>query len=194
MATVLKPANDQAASAWRGFVPGAWQSRVNVRDFIQRNYTPYEGDGAFLSGPTERTTNLWKKLAPLLAKEREKGHPRRLAGSLEHPGARSRLYRQGPRDHRRAANRRAAEARDHAVRGWRVVANSLEAYGYKPDEKVGEIFTKYRRTHNDGVFDAYTPKSARPALRESSPACPDAYGRGRIIGDYRRVALYGVDF
>ena len=193
MATVLKPANDQAASAWRGFVPGAWQSRVNVRDFIQRNYTPYEGDGAFLSGPTERTTNLWKKLAPLLAKEREKG-------ILDVSQVPSSILAHDPgyidKDREIIVGLQTDAPLKRAIMpfgGWRVVANSLEAYGYKPDEKVGEIVTKYRRTHNDGVFDAYTPEIRKARSSGIVTGLPDAYGRGRIIGDYRRVALYGVD-
>ena len=116
MATNPKLASERWEVAWRGFAPGIWQSRVNVRDFIQRNYTPYEGDGAFLQGATERTKGMWKTLQPLLAQGAREGHPRRVAGALRHPRARARLHRQGPRDHRRPADRRAAQARDHAVR------------------------------------------------------------------------------
>jgi formate C-acetyltransferase len=164
------------------------------RDFIQRNYTPYEGDDSFLAGATERTLGLWRKLGPLLAKEREKGilDVSQVPSSiLAHDAG----YIDKPNEiivglQTDAPLKRAIMP----FGGWRVVANSLEAYGYKPDERVGEIFTKYRRTHNDGVFDAYTPEIRKARSSGIVTGLPDAYGRGRIIGDYRRVALYGVDF
>ena len=194
MATVPKQVNDEISDAWRGFAPGLWQSRVNVRDFIQHNYTPYEGDGAFLAGPTERTLGLWKKLTPLLAEERAKGIldvSQVPSGILAHdPG-----YIDKEREiivglQTDAPLKRAIMP----FGGWRVVASSLEAYGYKPDERVGEIFTKYRKTHNDGVFDAYTRDIRKARSSGVVTGLPDAYGRGRIIGDYRRVALYGTRF
>jgi len=187
-------ASETRDKAWRGFVPGSWQSGVNVRDFIQRNYTPYEGDGAFLQGPTKRTRGIWETLQPLLAKEREKGIldvSQVPSGILAHaPG-----YIDKEREiivglQTDAPLKRAIMP----FGGWRVVAASLESYGYKPDERVGEIFTKYRKTHNDGVFDAYTPQIKSARSSGIVTGLPDAYGRGRIIGDYRRVALYGVDF
>src|SRR3989440_10835362 len=194
MAANLKYSSEQSEAAWRNFAPGSWQTRVNVREFIQRNYTPYEGDGAFLAGPTERTTGMWKKLQPLLAQEREKGIldvSQVPSGILAHaPG-----YIDKEREvivglQTDAPLKRAIMP----FGGWRVVAASLEAYGYKPDDKVGEIFTKYRRTHNDGVFDAYTADIRAARSSHVVTGLPDAYGRGRIIGDYRRVALYGIDF
>ena len=115
MASIPKVENERWDVAWRGFAPGSWQSRVNVREFIQRNYTPYEGDGAFLQGATERTRGMWQTLQPLLAKEREKGILD-VSQIPQHSRARARLHRQGARDHRRPADRRAAQARDHAVR------------------------------------------------------------------------------
>ena len=193
MAANLKYSSEQSEAAWRNFVPGSWQTRVNIREFIQRNYTPYEGDGAFLAGPTERTTGMWKKLQPLLAQEREKGIldvSQVPSGILAHaPG-----YIDKEREvivglQTDAPLKRAIMP----FGGWRVVAASLEAYNYKPDEKVGEIFTKYRKTHNDGVFDAYTSEIRKARSSHVVTGLPDAYGRGRIIGDYRRVALYGVE-
>src|SRR4249919_2409529 len=189
------PEIDEATqAAWRGFAPGNWQSSVDVRDFIQRNYTPYEGDGAFLQGATERTKGMWKTLQPLLAKEREKG-------ILDVSQVPSGILAHAPgyidKDRELIVGLQTEAPLKRAIMpfgGWRVVAASLESYGYKPDEKLGEIFSKHRKTHNDGVFDAYTP--AIRAARSSGivTGLPDAYGRGRIIGDYRRVALYGVDF
>jgi formate C-acetyltransferase len=184
----------KSSGAWRAFLPGIWQSRVNLRDFIQHNYTPYEGDGAFLAGPTERTTALWQGMAPLLAEEREKG----IIDVSQIPSG---ILAHGPgyidRDKEIIVGLQTEAPLKRAIMpfgGWRVVENSLKAYGYTPDPEVGEIFTKYRKTHNDGVFDAYTPAIRRARASSIVTGLPDAYGRGRIIGDYRRVALYGVDF
>ena len=194
MATNPKLASERWEVAWRGFAPGTWQSRVNVREFIQRNYTPYEGDGAFLQGATERTKGMWKTLQPLLAKEREKGIldvSQIPSGILAHaPGYID-------KDREIIVGLQTDAPLKRAIMpfgGWRVVAASLESYGYKPDPALGEIFTKYRKTHNDGVFDAYTPDIRKARSSGIVTGLPDAYGRGRIIGDYRRVALYGVDF
>jgi formate C-acetyltransferase len=184
----------KSSGAWRAFLPGIWQSRVNLRDFIQHNYTPYEGDGAFLAGPTERTTALWQGMAPLLAEEREKG----IIDVSQIPSG---ILAHGPgyidRDKEIIVGLQTEAPLKRAIMpfgGWRVVENSLKAYGYTPDPEVGEIFTKYRKTHNDGVFDAYTPAIRKARASSIVTGLPDAYGRGRIIGDYRRVALYGVDF
>lgn len=185
---------DRVKNAWRGFSPGMWQRGVNVREFIQRNYTPYEGDGSFLQRATTRTVALWQALQPLLAKEREKGVldiSQVPSGILAHtPG-----YIDKQREiivglQTDAPLKRAIMP----FGGWRVVAASLEGYGYEPDPHLAEIFTKYRKTHNDGVFDAYTPEIRKARSSGVVTGLPDAYGRGRIIGDYRRVALYGVDF
>ena len=188
------PARELMNTAWRGFAPGVWQERVDVRDFIQLNYTPYEGDGAFLQGPTERTLGIWKTLQPLLAKEREKGIldvSQVPSGILAHePGYIDKANEIIVGLQTDAPLKRAIMP----FGGWRVVAASLESYGYTPDPKVGEIFTKYRKTHNDGVFDAYTPDIRKARSSGLVTGLPDAYGRGRIIGDYRRVALYGIDF
>ncbi|MCC7486650.1 MAG: formate C-acetyltransferase [Burkholderiales bacterium] len=194
MSAVRKSSGENRDAAWRGFAPGIWQHRVNVRDFIQRNYTPYEGDGAFLQGATARTKGIWRKLAPLLKEEREKGIldvSQVPAGILAHgPGYIDRASEIIVGLQTEAPLKRAIMP----FGGWRVVAESLKAYGYEPDEKVGEIFTRYRKTHNDGVFDAYTPEIRKARSSGVVTGLPDAYGRGRIIGDYRRVALYGVDF
>lgn len=192
----LDPAlfGQQSAGAWRAFLPGIWQGRVNLRDFIQHNYTPYEGDGSFLSGPTERTTALWQQLMPLLTEEREKG-------IIDVSQVPSSILAHGPgyidRDREIIVGLQTEAPLKRAIMpfgGWRVVENSLKAYGYTPDARVGEIFTKYRKTHNDGVFDAYTAAIRKARASSIVTGLPDAYGRGRIIGDYRRVALYGVDF
>ena len=194
MATTANLASEQSATAWRGFAPGNWTEQVDVRDFIQRNYTPYEGDGAFLAGPTERTTGMWRTLRPLLDEEREKG-------ILDVSQVPSSILAHAPgyidKDNEIIVGLQTDAPLKRAIMpfgGWRVVAASLESYGYKPDERVGEIFTKYRKTHNDGVFDAYTADIRAARSSGIVTGLPDAYGRGRIIGDYRRVALYGVDF
>src|SRR5262252_2800058 len=193
MAANPKLASEHREIAWRGFAPGTWQTRVNVREFIQRNYTPYEGDGRFLQGATQRTRDIWEKLQPLLAKEREKG-------ILDVSQVPSGILAHAPgyidKDRELIVGLQTDAPLKRAIMpfgGWRVVAASLAAYDYKPDERVAEIFTKYRKTHNDGVFDAYTAEIRRARSSHVITGLPDAYGRGRIIGDYRRVALYGVD-
>jgi formate C-acetyltransferase len=194
MSTAVHVDSEQSVDAWRGFAPGAWQGRVNVREFIQRNYTPFEGDGAFLQGPTERTRRLWQKLLPLLALEREKG----IVDVSQVPSG---IVAHAPgyidREDEIIVGLQTDAPLKRAIMpfgGWRVVEASLKAYGYEPDPALVEIFTKYRKTHNDGVFDAYTPDIRRARSSHAVTGLPDAYGRGRIIGDYRRVALYGVDF
>jgi formate C-acetyltransferase len=180
--------------AWRGFTPGAWQTRVNLREFIQRNYTPYEEDATFLKGPTERTKSMWAKLVPMLAQEREKG-------ILDVSQVPSGILAHGPgyidKENEIIVGLQTDAPLKRAIMpfgGWRVVEASLKSYGYEPDPKLVDIFTKYRKTHNDGVFDAYTPEIRRARASHVVTGLPDAYGRGRIVGDYRRVALYGVDF
>lgn len=180
--------------AWRGFAPGHWTTRVNVRDFIQRNYTPYEGDASFLAGATDRTKKVWETLTPLLAQEREKGV---LAVSQEP----SSIVAHGPgyidRDLELIVGLQTDAPLKRAIMpkgGWRVVADSLEAYGFTPDPEIARIYTTLAKTHNDGVFDAYTPDIMKARRTGVITGLPDAYGRGRIIGDYRRLALYGLDF
>ena len=194
MAASPKISSEQWEIAWRGFKPGAWQRSVDVRDFIQLNYTPYEGDGKFLHGPTTRTLAIWQKLQPLIALEREKGIldvSQTPAGILAHsPGYIDKANEIIVGLQTDAPLKRAIMP----FGGWRVVADSLKSYGYEPDKRIAEIFTKYRKTHNDGVFDAYTGDIRKARSSGIITGLPDAYGRGRIIGDYRRVALYGVDF
>ena len=171
-----------------------WQRGVDVRNFIQLNYSPYEGDGTFLQGPTPRTRVLWESLQPLLAEEREKG-------ILDVSQVPSGILAHGPgyidKDREIIVGLQTDAPLKRAIMpfgGWRVVAASLKAYGYEPDARLAEIFGKYRKTHNDGVFDAYTSEIRKARSSHVITGLPDAYGRGRIIGDYRRVALYGVDF
>ena len=178
---------------WRGFQPGLWQKEIDVRDFIQQNYAPYEGDGAFLKGATARTTRIWDKLQALFVEERHKG----ILDVSQVPGSIT-AYAPGyiDRDHEIIVGLQTDAPLKRGILpngGLRLVVNALKAYDYEPDPQVVEIFTKYRKTHNDAVFDAY-PADVR--LCRSShilTGLPDAYGRGRIIGDYRRVALYGVE-
>ena len=188
------PSTGEVRRAWRGFSPGRWQTHVDVREFIQENYTPYEGDASFLAGPTERTTTLWQTILPLLAEERRRGVydvSQEPSDILAHaPGYVDRERELIVGLQTDAPLKRAIMPKG----GWRVVANSLKAYGYTPDPKLAHTFTHYRKTHNDGVFDAYTPDIVKCRHSGLITGLPDAYGRGRIIGDYRRIALYGVDF
>jgi formate C-acetyltransferase len=179
---------------WHGFTEGNWTKEVNVRDFIQKNYTPYEGNAEFLTAPTEKTQQLWQKVLELMKQERAKGV---LDVDTKVPTSIT-AHAAGyiDRDLEQIVGLQTDRPLKRAIMpfgGIRVVKAGLEAYGYQLDPQTEEIFTKYRKTHNDGVFDAYT-RSMRLARRSGIiTGLPDAYGRGRIIGDYRRVALYGVD-
>jgi formate C-acetyltransferase len=190
--TPLKPTSGANGAPWRGFNPGLWQKEVDVRDFIQQNYTPYEGDGAFLKGATARTKRILEKLQALYVEERRKG-------VLDVSQIPSSITAHAPgyidRDNEIIVGLQTEAPLKRAIMpngGIRLVQSALKAYGYEPDPKVMEIFTKYRKTHNDGVFDAYTAEIRRCRSSHVLTGLPDAYGRGRIIGDYRRVALYGV--
>jgi formate C-acetyltransferase len=183
------------ATATRSFVPGYWNEDIDVRDFIQRNFQPYMGDGGFLAGPTERTSALWRKLSGLMEEERRRGGV--LDVDVSTPAA---ITAHAPgyidRENELIVGLQTDAPLKRAIMpqgGWRMVENGLRAYGYEPDERVAEIFTRYRKTHNDGVFDAYTPAIRACRAAGIITGLPDAYGRGRIIGDYRRVPLYGVD-
>jgi formate C-acetyltransferase len=166
-----------------------------VRDFINRNYTPYTGDASFLSGPTERTSAVWGKLRTLMDEERRRG------GVLDvdtHTPSSITAHAPGwiDRDRELIVGLQTDAPLKRAIMpngGWRMVEKGLEAYGYEADQDVRRIFTEYRKTHNDGVFDAYTPEILEARRSHVITGLPDAYGRGRIIGDYRRVALYGID-
>jgi formate C-acetyltransferase len=183
---------EAAVSPWQSFQAGLWQTEVNVRDFIQQNYTPYEGDESFLTAATTRTRNIWATLNELFVEERRKG-------VLEVSQIPSSITAHAPgyidRDNEIIVGLQTEAPLRRAVMpngGFRTVVRALQAYAYEPDPDLIEIFTKYRRTHNDGVFDAYPADVKRCRSSHILTGLPDAYGRGRIIGDYRRVALYGV--
>ncbi|MBO3737584.1 formate C-acetyltransferase [Actinoplanes flavus] len=180
--------------AWRGFAGDTWRAGVAVRDFIQANYEPYTGDSSFLSGATDRTRGIWQRLTAMFPAERERGiydvdavTPSTITSHK--PGYIDEANELIVGLQTDAPLRRAIIPNG----GWRMVEGGLKAYGYAPDPRVAEIFTKYRKTHNAGVFDAYTPNILAARRSHIITGLPDAYGRGRIIGDYRRVALYGVD-
>ncbi|MFP5360767.1 MAG: formate C-acetyltransferase [Actinomycetes bacterium] len=192
--TIQDDAGDPRAHAWRGFTAGAWCDEVNVRDFIQANYTPYEGDDSFLAGPTERTTGIWEKLSAMFPEEREKG-----VYDVDW-GTPALITSHGPgyidQDNEVIVGLQTDAPLKRAIMpfgGWRMVVKELETYGYPVKPELEEIFSKYRKTHNDGVFDAYPPNVRAARSSHIVTGLPDSYGRGRIIGDYRRVALYGVD-
>ena len=182
---------------WEGFIPGKWcNDEVDVRDFIQRNYTPYEGDATFLAPATEATKKLWEIVCDLTKKEREAGGvlnaDTKIVSTLTSHGA---GYLD--KDLEKIVGLQTDEPFKRALQpfgGIRMSESALEMYGYQIDENVKEIFTKYRKTHNEGVFDVYTPEMRAARSAHILTGLPDAYGRGRIIGDYRRVALYGVDY
>ena len=194
MATIASEdlAHVNTVSAWAGFRPGFWQKEIDVRDFIQQNYEPYEGDDSFLAPATERTKKLWAGLNDLFVEERKKGvlDVSQVPSSITShaPG-----YIDRPNEvivglQTEAPLKRAIMPNG----GFRMVLNALKAYGYDPDPNVVETFSKYRKTHNEAVFDAYTADVRRCRSSHILTGLPDSYGRGRIIGDYRRVALYGV--
>ena len=182
---------------WEGFVPGKWcNDEVDVRDFIQHNYTPYEGDSKFLAPATEATKKLWQIVCDLTKKELANGGvlnaDTKIVSSLTSHGA---GYLD--KDLEKIVGLQTDEPFKRALQpfgGIRMSEGALEMYGYQIDPQVKEIFTKYRKTHNEGVFDAYTPEMRAARSAHILTGLPDAYGRGRIIGDYRRVALYGVDY
>ncbi|HHV74994.1 formate C-acetyltransferase [Thermoanaerobacterium sp. PSU-2] len=181
-------------SEWRGFQEGKWQKTIDVQDFIQKNYTLYEGDDSFLEGPTEKTIKLWNKVLELMKEELKKGvldiDTKTVSSITSHDAGYI------DKDLEEIVGLQTDKPLKRAIMpygGIRMVKKACEAYGYKVDPKVEEIFTKYRKTHNDGVFDAYTPEIRAARHAGIITGLPDAYGRGRIIGDYRRVALYGID-
>jgi formate C-acetyltransferase len=178
--------------AWAGFKTGLWQKEINVRDFIQQNYTPYDGDASFLAFATQRTLDLWDQLNELFVEERKKG-------VLDISQIPSSITSHGPgyidRENEIIFGLQTNAPLKRAIMpsgGLRMVLSALKAYGYEPNPHVVETFTKYRKTHNEAVFDAYTEDVRRCRSSHILTGLPDAYGRGRIIGDYRRVALYGV--
>ncbi|WP_348644856.1 formate C-acetyltransferase [Traorella massiliensis] len=181
---------------WEGFELGKWSKEIDVRDFIQKNYTPYEGDDSFLAGATEDTKKLWEQVSELNQKEREAGGvldaDTKVVSSLTSHAA---GYLN--KDLEKIVGFQTDKPFKRSLQpfgGIRMSESALKAYGYELDPEIKEIFTKYRKTHNQGVFDVYTPEMRRARSCAILTGLPDAYGRGRIVGDYRRVALYGVDF
>ena len=177
------------------FVGGKWQQEINVRDFIQRNYTPYDGDSSFLAGPTATTTKLWQECCDLFKKERENGGvldmDTKIVSTITSHGA---GYIDKDLETIVGLQTDAPLKRSlQPFGGIRMAETSCKSYGYEVDPEVTEIFTKYRKTHNQGVFDVYTPEMRKARHAAILTGLPDAYGRGRIIGDYRRIALYGID-
>ena len=181
---------------WEKFEEGDWTEEINVRDFIQKNYTPYEGDDSFLEGPTEKTEKLWKEVLDLYEKEsKSKGavldiDTKTVSTVTSHaPGYIDKELEDIVGLQTDAPLKRAIMP----FGGIRIVEKSCEAYDRHVDPEIDEIFHKYRKTHNDGVFSVYTPDVRAARSSHLLTGLPDGYGRGRIIGDYRRIALYGVD-
>ncbi|MFU0824648.1 formate C-acetyltransferase [Clostridium sp.] len=180
---------------WEGFKDGNWSKTIDVRNFIQLNYTPYTGDKSFLAGPTEKTKAVWEKASQLILEEAKKGildvDTKTISGiNSFKPGYLDKENEvivgfQTDAPLKRITN---------PFGGIRMAKQALEAYGYEIDKEMEEIFTKYRKTHNQGVFDAYTEETRVARTTGVLTGLPDAYGRGRIIGDYRRISLYGIDF
>ena len=180
---------------WASFHEGIWEKEINVRDFIQRNYHPYEGDESFLQGPTEATKKLWEQVMELSRQEREKGGVLDMDTSVI-----STITSHGPGYLDKELEKIVGFQTDKPFKrslqpygGIRMAMKACEDNGYHVDPQIVEFFTKHRKTHNEGVFDAYTPEMRACRSSHIITGLPDAYGRGRIIGDYRRVALYGVD-
>ena len=180
---------------WKDFAGGEWQNEINVRDFIQKNYTPYEGDSSFLADATEATKKLWNEVLDLYQKERDNGGVLAISSDIA-----STITSHGAgyidKDLEKIVGLQTDAPLKRAIMpngGIRIVEKSCEAYNQKVSDKIEEIYHKYRRTHNDGVFMAYTPEIRACRSAHILTGLPDGYGRGRIIGDYRRVALYGID-
>ena len=182
---------------WKGFKTGRWSNgSVNVRDFIQLNYTPYEGNEDFLAGPTENTTKLWDEVSELFKKEREAGgvldmDTKIISTITSHEAGYI------DKDLEQIVGLQTDKPLKRSLQpngGIRMAINACKENGYEIDPEVVDIFTKYRKTHNQGVFDVYTPEMRLARKSAIITGLPDAYGRGRIIGDYRRVALYGIDY
>ncbi len=180
---------------WDSFRGGVWEKEINVRDFIQKNYTPYDGDDSFLAGPTETTKELWAQVMELSEEERKKGGVLDMDTHII-----STITSHGPgyldKNKEKIVGFQTDKPFKRALQpngGIRMAIKACEENGYHVDPEIVEFYTKYRKTHNDGVFDAYSPEMRACRSSHIITGLPDAYGRGRIIGDYRRVALYGVD-
>ena len=180
---------------WSTFNGGVWEREINVRDFIQKNYTPYDGDGAFLAGPTQATKDLWEQVLDLSEQERKAGGVLDMDTKII-----STITSHGPgyldKDKETIVGFQTDKPFKRSLQpygGIRMAVKACQDNGFEVDPEIVEFFTKHRKTHNAGVFDAYTPEMRACRSSHIITGLPDAYGRGRIIGDYRRVALYGVD-
>ncbi|CAL8977139.1 Formate acetyltransferase [Cellulomonas sp. T2.31MG-18] len=195
MSTTATPVSTATPAEWTGFVPGPWTDTIDVRDFIQRNYAPYTGDASFLAGPTAKTLGIWDTLEKkFLSVERAK----RVYDVDTHTPADIDAFPAGyiSEDDDVVVGLQTDVPLKRAMMpngGWRMVETAIKEAGLEPDPEIKRIFTQYRKTHNDAVFDIYTPRIRAARSSHIVTGLPDAYGRGRIIGDYRRVALYGVD-
>ncbi|WP_256364853.1 MULTISPECIES: formate C-acetyltransferase [unclassified Corynebacterium] len=195
---IVTTATEQSVQfeAWKGFEPGPWTENIDVRDFIQRNYTPYDGDSSFLAGPTEKTQRVWEHLEKnYLSVERQK----RIFDVDTHTPSDIDAFPAGyiSEDDDVIVGLQTDTPLKRAMMpngGWRMVKQAIKEAGKETDPEIEKIFTRYRKTHNDAVFDIYTPRIRAARSSHIITGLPDAYGRGRIIGDYRRVALYGVDY
>ncbi len=184
--------------AWRGFAGTHWRNDINVRDFVQTNYTPYAGGSDFLAGPTEATKTLWARLSDLQKEERAKGgvldmETKVVSSITAYPPA---YIDPELKDLERVVGLQTDKPLKRAFMpygGIRMAQEACRTYGYEPDPKFEQIFTEFRKTHNQGVYDAYTPEMRAVRKNKIITGLPDTYGRGRIVGDYRRVALYGID-
>ncbi|MDO5834262.1 MAG: formate C-acetyltransferase [Lachnospiraceae bacterium] len=184
---------------WRGFKTGHWVKDVNVRSFIQENYTAYDGDSSFLAGPTEATDKLWNEVQALQKEERAKGgvldmETKVVSGITAYGAA---YINEAEKDLEQVVGLQTDKPLKRAFMpygGIKMAEQACSTYGYTPDPELHKIFTEYHKTHNQGVFDAYTPEMMKVRHNKILTGLPDTYGRGRIVGDYRRVALYGIDF
>ena len=190
---------ESMTKAWEGFVDGAWSKTIDVRDFIQKNYTVYDGDESFLAGPTDATNKLWGILQGLQKEERAKGgvldmETKVVSGITAYgPG----YISEADKDLEKVVGLQTDKPLKRAFMpfgGIKMAEQACSTYGYEPDPELHKIFTEYCKTHNQGVFDAYTPEMLKARHNKIITGLPDTYGRGRIVGDYRRVALYGIDF
>ena len=185
--------------AWAGFAGRKWKEDVDLRDFIQNNYEPYDGDESFLEGPTDATDRLWGELQKLQKEERAKGgvldmETEVVSGLTAYPAG---YINEELKDLEKVVGLQTDKPLKRAFMpygGIKMAEQSCTVYGYQPSEKLHEIFTKYHKTHNQAVFDSYTPEMKKARHNKIITGLPDTYGRGRIVGDYRRVALYGIDF
>ena len=183
---------------WRGFAEGQWTSEVDLRDFIQKNYTPYNGAEDFLAGPTEATDKLWGMLKELQKQERAKDgvldmETEVVSSLTAYPPS---YIGEGTKELEKVVGLQTDKPLKRAFMpygGIKMAEQACTTYGYQPSQQLHDIFTKYVKTHNDGVFDAYTTEMRRVRHNHILTGLPDSYGRGRIVGDYRRVALYGVN-